>query len=95
MKARTSAGATVALTVLASDDLKSGSNVITIDQLTWVGAGASFAGTGTSNKTTGQTVVSFNNSGSRSGTQTYSLPNSWSYATGAYTATLNYTLVAP
>ena len=68
VKARTSAGATVALTVLASDDLKSASNVITIDQLTWVGAGASFPGTGTSNKTTGQTVVSFTNSGSRSGT---------------------------
>ena len=50
---------------------------------------------GTSNKTTGQTVVSFANSGNRSGSQTYSLPNSWSYATGSYTATLNYTLVAP
>jgi hypothetical protein len=95
VKARTTAGSTVALTVVATDDLKAGTNVITIDQLTWTGTGASFAATGTSNKTTSQNVVSFVNSGNRSGSQTYSLPNSWSYATGAYTATLNYTLVAP
>jgi hypothetical protein len=95
VKARTSAGSSVALTVVASDDLKAGTNVITIDNLTWTGTGANFAANGTSNKTTSQNVVSFTNSGSHSGTQTYSLPNSWSYATGAYTATLNYTLVAP
>ena len=95
VKARTSGGSTVALTVLASDDLKSGTDVITINNLTWSGAGANFAATGTSNKTTAQSVASFINSGNRSGFQTYSLPNSWSYATGSYTATLNYTLVAP
>lgn len=95
VKARTSAGSTVALTVLASDDLKSGTDSIVISNLTWTGAGANFVANGVSNKTTGQSVVSFQNSGARSGTQTYSLPNSWAYATGSYTATLNYTLVAP
>ena len=33
--------------------------------------------------------------GARSGTQTYSLPNSWTYTVGSYTTTLNYTLTAP
>jgi len=40
-------------------------------------------------------VGSWSASGSPSGTQTLSLPNSWTYATGTYTVTLNYTLTAP
>ena len=95
VKARTASNATVTLTVQAGDDLKSGSDTITIDKLTWTGAGASFNASGTSNKTTAQTVVSFQNSGTATGSQTYALANSWTYATGAYSATLTYTLTAP
>jgi hypothetical protein len=95
VKARTTGGASVTLTVLASDDLKTaGGDTIAISDLTWTATGASFVG-GTSDKTTAQSVGSWVGSGNRSGTQTYSLPNSWSYAIGAYTATLNYTLTAP
>lgn len=94
VKARTTGGSTVTLTVLASDDLISGTDVIGIGALTWTATGAGFA-PGTSNKTTAQTVGSWTGSGNNSGTQTYELLNSWTYATGTYAATLNYTLTVP
>jgi hypothetical protein len=95
VKARTTAAGTVALTVLASGDLVSGSDVIAIGGLTWTATGTGFTGTGANNKTTAQTLGSWTGSGNPSGTQTLSLPNLWSYNTGTYTVTLNYTLTAP
>ena len=94
VKARTTAAANVTLTVLASGDLVSGSNTIGIGGLTWTATGSGYQA-GTSNKTTAQTLGSWTGSGSPSGTHTYSLPNSWTYATGTYTVTLNYTLTVP
>jgi hypothetical protein len=94
VKARTSAAGAVTLTVLASGDLTSGSNTIGISNLTWTATGSGFQ-TGTADKTTAQTVGAWTGPGSPSGTQTFALPNSWSYATGTYTVTLNYTLSAP
>jgi hypothetical protein len=94
VKARTAAGSTVSLTVKATDDLRSGASVIAINTLTWKVTGVGFSN-GTSNKTTPQTLGSWNGSGNPSGTQTFSLPNSWSYATGSYSTTLSYTLTAP
>ena len=95
VKARTTAGAAVTLTVLASDDLQSGGDVITIDNLTWAAAGTGFPAIGTSNKSTAQTVGAWTGSGNQTGSQTYSLANSWAYATGTYSATLTYTLTVP
>lgn len=92
VKARTSGAVT--LTVLATGDLVSGSNTIGISNLTWAATGSGYQA-GTSNKTVAQTVGAWAGSGSPIGTQTYSLPNSWTYATGTYTVTLNYTLTAP
>ena len=94
VKARTTAAGSVTLTVLADDDLDSGTATIAIGNLTWTAGGAGFQA-GTSNKVTAQTVGSWTGSGSPSGTQTYALANSWAYNTGIYTATLNYTLSAP
>ena len=94
VRARTSAAGNVTLTVIATDDLISGTDVIGIGNLTWTVAGAGFAA-GTSNKTTAQTVGSWTGSGNPLGTQTYRLPNSWTYNTGTYSVTLNYTLSAP
>ncbi len=94
VKARSSAAGAVTLTVLASGDLVSGANTIGIGNLTWTATGSGFQA-GTSNKTTAQTVGGWTGSGSPSGTQTFALPNSWSYNTGTYTVTLNYTLTAP
>jgi hypothetical protein len=94
VKARTSASGSVTLTVLASGDLASGGDSIAVGNLTWTATGSGFQA-GTSNKTTAQTVGGWTGSGNPSGTQTYALANSWSYATGTYTVTLNYTLTAP
>jgi hypothetical protein len=94
-KGKTSTGSNITLTVLASDDLKAGgSDTIGIANITWAVTGAGFAA-GTMSKTAAQSLGSWANSGNRTGTQTYSLANSWSYATGAYTTSVLYTLTAP
>jgi hypothetical protein len=94
VKARTTANAAVSLTVLAGGDLLSGTDVIPIGNLTWAATGTGFSA-GTSNKVTAQTVGGWTGSGNQAGSQTYSLLNSWAYATGIYTATLTYTLTVP
>jgi hypothetical protein len=93
-KVRTTVGSTVSLSVLASDDLRSSSATIPISAVTWAVTGAGFVA-GTMNKTVAQSVGSWVSSGARSGTQTYQLANSWTYATGSYSATFTYTLSAP
>jgi hypothetical protein len=95
VKARTTANGSVTLTVVATDDLKAGTATIAISNLTWASSGTNFAGSGTSNTVTPQTVASFTGSGSYSGSQTYALANSWAYSTGTYTTSLTYTLTAP
>jgi hypothetical protein len=94
IKARTSAAGNVTLTVQSGGDLVSGSDSIAINQLTWTVTGTNFAA-GTMSKTAAVSVGSWAGSGTPSGTQTYKLANSWSYNTGAYTATITYTLSAP
>ena len=93
-KARATPGSTVTLTVEALDDLRSGTDVIPASALAWTGAGAAFAN-GTVARGAARTVASWPGSGVRSGTQAYTLQNSWTYATGTYTLTLTYTLTAP
>ncbi len=93
-KARASRGGTVVLTVLATDDLRSGVNVIPVAALTWTSTGAGFVG-GTVSRTAPQTVGSWSGSGARTGTQQFLFSNLWTYSTGTYTVTLNYTLSAP
>jgi hypothetical protein len=95
VKARTATGSNVTLTVLASGDLTSGSDAIAIGTLTWAAAGSGFVASGNNDKTTAQTLGSWTGSGNPSGSHTLSLPNLWSYNTGVYTVTLNYTLTAP
>ena len=41
------------------------------------------------------TLGSWSGPGQKSGAQVYRLLNSWSYATGNYTAIITYTLTAP
>jgi hypothetical protein len=93
-KAKTSTGATVALTLLAGADLTSGTDTIAISNMTWAVSGAGFVA-GTMNKTTAQPVASWTNSGNRTGTQSFALANSWAYPTGSFSATATYTLTAP
>jgi hypothetical protein len=92
--ARTSPTGNVTLTVLATGPLASGTDSIAISNLTWTATGTGFAA-GTSNATTAQSVGAWTGPGARTGSQTYLLPNSWAYAPGSYTTTLNYTLTVP
>jgi hypothetical protein len=94
VKARTTAAGSVTLTVLASDDLSTGSDAIAISNLTWTVTGTNFAA-GTMSKTAAQSLGSWTGGGTQSGTQTYKLVNSWSYKTGSYSTTITYTLTAP
>lgn len=93
-KARATPGSPVTLTVEALDDLRSGTDVIPASALSWTTTGSGFVD-GTVSRGAARTVASWPNSGVRTGTQTYRLQNSWSYAPGTYTLTLTYTLTAP
>lgn len=93
-KAKTATGAAVTLTVIAASDLASGGDSIAVTNVTWTASGAGFT-PGTMNKTTAQTVGSWTGSGTRAGTQSYALTNSWSYPTGTFSTTATYTLTAP
>ncbi len=90
-RARTSAGGAVTLTVAANGDLLDGTQSIPIGNISWA-ANGDLAG-GVLN-TAAFTLCSWNNSGQRTGTQTYVLANSWDYVTGTYTAIVTYTLTA-
>jgi hypothetical protein len=80
--------------VAATGDLSAGGGAtIPIGQLTWQATGTGFVAGASS--LAAQTVGAWTGSGNRTGTQTYELPNSWDYATGTYTTTLNYTLSVP
>lgn len=94
-KVRTGGASTATLTVLSDQDLTSGSDTIAVSNLTWTVGGTAGFSAGTMDKTTAQTLGSWSGSGNRSDTQTYSLPNSWAYNVGSYTATITYTLTAP
>jgi len=94
VKAHSGSSSTVTLTCQANGDLVSGGDTIGIDQVSWTVTGAGFAA-GTMSKSSGVSAGSWTGSGSRSGTFSFALANSWSYATGAYSQTVVYTLTAP
>jgi hypothetical protein len=94
-KVRTGASSTATLTHLAGGDLTATGGTIAISNVTWTATGAGYAASGTMNKTAAQSVGSWTGSGNYSGTLTYSILNSWAYATGNYTVTTTYTLTAP
>lgn len=94
--ARTSATGDVTLTVKSGGDLDDGAgDTIPIANVTWAGTGTGYDLTGTMDNATQQAVGEWTGPGTYAGTVTYSLANSWNYATGTYHATLTYTLTAP
>ncbi|HEX5473683.1 MAG TPA: hypothetical protein VFX12_03390 [Vicinamibacterales bacterium] len=92
-KSRVTPGSVVLLTVQATDDLRSGVDLIPVSALSWTASGVGFVagtlGTGP------VTLASWSTSGVRSGTQAWSFRNLWTYATGTYSASIVYTLSAP
>jgi hypothetical protein len=93
-KARATTGAQVILTVIASDDLRSGIQVIDASAITWTATGAGFQA-GTLSKTAPVMLAQWTGSGIRSGAQQLMFRNLWSYATGTYSLSLTYTLSSP
>lgn len=93
-KARASRLASIALTVVASGDLRSGVTTIPASALTWTASGPGFVG-GTLSATVPQIVASWPASGSYTGTQQYRFANLWTHPAGTYTLTLLYTLTSP
>jgi hypothetical protein len=94
VKARTTLNSTVRLSVLASDDLRSGVQTLPASTITWTATGAGFVA-GTLNRTTAQTVGTWVGSGARTGNQSLLFANAWTYPTGTYTLTMTYTLSSP
>ncbi len=98
-KAKTGSSSSVTLEVRSSGgssgDFASGTDTIPISNLKCTGTGAGFVAGPTAMTNANQTAASWTGSGNRTGTQSFALTNSWSYATGSYTATITYTLTSP
>lgn len=94
VKARTTLNSTIRLSVLASDDLRSGVRTLPASNITWIAAGAGFV-PGTLNRTTPQSVGAWIGSGVRTGSQSLFFRNVWTHPTGTYTLTMTYTVSSP
>lgn len=94
VKTRSTLNANIRLSVLASDDLRSGVRTIPASNITWTATGAGFVA-GTLSRTTPQTVGSWVGSGARTGSQNLLFRNLWTHPTGTYTLTMTYTLSSP
>ena len=93
-KARAANNGLVTLTVQASDDLRSGLDVLPAALITWIGSGPGFVN-GTLSRTTAQVVGTWVGSGVHTGTQTFRFENRWTHPAGTYSVTLIYTLASP
>lgn len=93
-KARATNGSQIVLTVQASDDLRSGLDVIPASAIAWTATGSGF-NAGTLSRIAPVALAQWTGSGVRTGTQTLSFQNLWSYSTGTYSCTLFYTLTGP
>jgi len=86
----------VSLSVIANGNLVSGSNSIPITQVTWTTTGPGYvAGTMNTTAVTAGNWPNAHGTETYNGTFSYFLANSWNYATGTYTASVTYTLLAP
>jgi hypothetical protein len=94
VKARLTPNASLRLSVLANDDLRSGTRTIPASNITWTAAGAGFVA-GTLSRTTSQSVGSWVGSGARIGSQSLLFRNLWTHPIGTYSLTMTYTLSSP
>ncbi|MBM4272936.1 MAG: hypothetical protein FJ134_00510 [Deltaproteobacteria bacterium] len=92
--AQTGSKKVVDLSVMAAGDLTSGSNTIPITNVSWIATGSGYL-PGTMSRTSPQPAGNWQGHGTRNGTFSYFLVNSWAYKTGNYTATATYTLTVP
>jgi hypothetical protein len=93
-RVRTSDTTMSTLTCASDGDLISGGDMIDITNVTWTSTGAGYID-GTMDDAVEQLAGSWSGPGTFAGTFDYFLANSWDYATGNYSQTVVYTLVAP
>ena len=90
-------GAQWRVTVLANGDLQTGGASIPITSVSWVATPAPPFQNGTLSSTVKQLVASGtgNANPARTGTITFRLVNSWTYAAGVYSQSVVFTISAP
>ena len=94
-KARVTGNARLVLTVQADGPLTSSTSTIPANKISWTMAGPGFQAGGTANVNAARILGQWRGSGVWTGTQTYQFDDDWSYAVGAYTMTMNYTMSIP
>jgi hypothetical protein len=95
-KARVAPTTNVSLTVQAgATHFDPSTSTIPVGALKWTSSGAPFTATGTMSSVGAQSVGAWQGPASHTGTQSYTLDNSWAYAPGTHTVTLTYTLSTP
>ncbi len=96
-RVRQNGGGNWQITLLANQDLTSGSATINVTNVTWTAAPSPPFQNGTLSRSVAQRLAggSGNVNPARTGTVVFSLANSWTYNVGVYTATVSFTLVAP
>lgn len=92
-KTRAPEGASILLTVQASDVLRSGTNTLSESNISWTATGAGFLPGTLSRQAV--TLATFVGSGFRTGTQSLRFKNLWSHPVGNYSLSIQYTLTAP
>ena len=85
------AGGNATLTCRAMGDLVSGGDIIAASNISWTATGLGFA-SGIMNATDAQLAGQWAGLGTWNGTFSFLLINSWSYAPGAYSVSVVYTL---
>ena len=93
-KARTGTKSNVTLTVLATGDLISGTDIVAVNNVNWTATGPGFA-SGAMDKTSPRPVGNWIGSGIYRGRVAFHLINQWDYAKGDYGTMTVFTLAAP
>ena len=95
-RARVAPSQDLVVTVIAAADFfDPGTSTIPVAGLSWTATGSAFVAGGAMSTSTPQAVAAWTGPANQSGTQTYSLPNLWSYAPGTHSVQLTYTLATP
>ncbi len=95
VKARTTLNATVRLSVLASDDLRSGVRTIPASNITWTATGAGFVAGNAESDDAADRGHRGSGRASAPAIRACSSRNVWTHPTGTYTLTMTYTLSSP
>jgi hypothetical protein len=94
-RARIAPSQDLIVTVQADNDFfDPATSTIPVNSLTWTATGSAFVD-GAMSAASAVTLASWTGPANQSGTQTYSLPNLWSYAPGTHVVVLTYTLTTP